>query len=441
MSKSIFDHLNAFMSEVGHEKTAAANTEAGGYTGGTSHPVKDVEDGTKPATTGARASENASDNKSHMDGRGEASVDSAPEAKAGGNDQDKRQLSGKATGEDPSVEDDYKSDKDDPGTTHPMKTEDGEKYASVDFSTARSNAIELGNSILADIATGKLTKSAAVLNPAQPTPAPAAPAGHRTEKQAAELDDAARLGYELAAVLGVEKMSAEQRTQATVAQTIRDAEFDADLVGGYLSKLAEEGGTPDPTGEGETSEDHSSPGDADSGQGEGTPGDGGPSGEQGGSKPSSPDPLAGLGGGGAPPADPGAGAGGADLQQVMQLLQMILAQQGGGAPPAGGDPLAGGGAPPMGGDPLAGGGAPTPPGAGGGGVGEEEALSQLAGGMGELGVSEQELAGAGPVGEKMASAVRKFKRSGKYQIKEASNARERQIRNFMKSHILELVGA
>jgi hypothetical protein len=37
-----------------------------------------------------------------------------------------------ATGEDPSVEDDYKGDKDDPGTEHPADAESvGEKYSSM----------------------------------------------------------------------------------------------------------------------------------------------------------------------------------------------------------------------------------------------------------------------------------------------------------------------
>ena len=41
---------------------------------------------------------------------------------------------------------------------------------------------------------------------------------------------------------------------------------------------------------------------------------------------------------------------------------------------------------------------------------------------------------------KIATAVQKFKLSGKYQMKEASEPRQRQLRDVMKSHVRELLG-
>jgi hypothetical protein len=56
-----------------------------------------------------------------------------------------------ATGEDAAAEKDYKGTKDDPGTSHPAKANDGEKYSSVTFKQAHSQCSTLGNEILADL--------------------------------------------------------------------------------------------------------------------------------------------------------------------------------------------------------------------------------------------------------------------------------------------------
>jgi hypothetical protein len=58
----------------------------------------------------------------------------------------------------------------------------------------------------------------------------------------------------------------------------------------------------------------------------------------------------------------------------------------------------------------------------------------------ESGVPGEELGAAGAEGAKLASALTSFKRSGKFQFKEATNDRERKIRDLMKAHVLELVG-
>ena len=93
------------------EKPGEANTEAGGYQGSTTHPVKDEDDRTEPADTGSRHAENAADNKAEPN-RGDATVDNTAEAstssQSGNFNQDDVQYNigtqQAATGEEPSVE-------------------------------------------------------------------------------------------------------------------------------------------------------------------------------------------------------------------------------------------------------------------------------------------------------------------------------------------------
>ena len=59
------------------EKSAEANTEAGGFQGGTTHPVKDVEDRTDDAEEGARSAENTDDVKTEPN-RGQSVDETAP---------------------------------------------------------------------------------------------------------------------------------------------------------------------------------------------------------------------------------------------------------------------------------------------------------------------------------------------------------------------------
>jgi hypothetical protein len=442
----IFGQLTEFMEEIAAEKQAAANTEAGGYAGTSSHPSTAVEDHTSDASEGARSAENSSDVKNDVDG---SSPDDISDGDAGPN-QDERQLNigtqQSATGEDPSVENDFKGDKDDPGTSHPADTSDGEKFGSLEekcgsasFDEAKSAALNLGNDILADFANGFAfgevqyqkkadappAQNAPVVNTGQQV-APAASA----EKQAVapEVQGAADAGYQLAAVLGMEKMSEEQRAQATIKQTIKDASFDADMVGSYLVTLAETaeknagGDLEDILGGAAEAEDHDDPGDEASGMEEGGDIDVGAE---------IPEEEAGPG------ADPGAG---------------ILEEMAGEAGPeeaamGGGEELGMGGDPAMGGEPsdeelaaviqqLV---QQAPPEEAG--ISDEEALAQLAMALQETGVPEAELAGAAPPeGPKLASALKAYKRSGKFQFKEAANDRERKIRDLMKAHVIELVG-
>jgi hypothetical protein len=422
------------MQEVAAEKTAAANTEAGGYVGESTHPSTDVDDSTNDASEGARSSENTADVKSEIPGK---SPDDLSEGDAGPA-QDDRQLNmgtqQSATGEDPSVENDFKGDKDDPGTTHPADTKDGEKFGSLEqacedasFMQAKTAALELGNDVLADFANGfgfgevQIQKKAqAPLVDQRQYSQPVAPPA---EKQAAvdpEAQAAADAGYQLASILGMEKLSEEERSAATIKQTIKDASYDADLVGSYLHTLANEA---EKQAEGLDEELMVDGGEDDLGgipgtqEGEDIGGEGMPI--------------------GADEVDPGAG-----------ILEEMAGGEGGELPPELGGELGGGegdieedGLPSKevllevieelvsaeGEDPAA-------------AVSPDEALEGVGNGMSEMGIPEEELAAAGADGAKLASALKSFKRSGKFRLKEATSDRERKIRDLMKAHVLELIG-
>lgn len=495
---SLFSALTALATEIQTEKTAATKprtkqadnpvpADPGGYQGASSHPTANVDNRGQSASEGARSSENESDVKADVPNN----VNSAPDAKDGQSDDVNINIgtTQSATGEDPSTEDDYKGGKDDPGSSHPARTDndalDGHKYASLKMGQAYDLHTNLANGILADLAMGQgsqLTKealakaanakSSGTLNPsaaganapAQPKTQMAGqpPAGEKTagaSPLAAAIEKAAaavkggkagdtpaagnpdlQAGYDLAAVLGVEKRAAQQHVAGLIETTINDAHIDADLFGAYYSafqKRASEGGE---AGEGE---DHNKAGDDTSGansaegtSGETSSGDGGHEASGGGGEKSLGDMLGGgsdpggLMGGGAPaPGGMGGGMGG-EQDALMQLASALdelgipldaLAAAGagagggaGGMPPAGGGmPPGGGGMPPMGGDPMAGGGDP----------------------MG---------GGAPPMGEgmKLASAVLNFKRSGKYQFKAANaGSPERVMRDQMKGYLQELLRA
>ena len=405
-TSQLFGQLSEFMEEIQAEKTASHDKDPGGHDGPSTHPSADVDDSLSDASEGARSAENSSDVKSDVEVDG---VDGQPEAKPGDGEDNQYNigLSQSATGEEPSVEDDFKGDKDDPGTAHVADTNDGEKfgsleekYASVSFAEAKNHALNLGNEILASFANGvAMDKQATDETTTTETATMAEAETAATTDVDPETKQAAEAGYNLAAALGMEKLSSEERVSASIEQTIKDAQLDADLVGSYLTDLAAglehqqekeaEGMLPDemedPTG----------------GAAEGDI-EGEPSGmEEGGDMGAElPEEL--LGGGeGLGEEDVAAALGGLEEPEV--------------------------------------------------GIGEEEALQELAMALDELGIEPEELAAAaGEEGglpkevvaecKKLASAVHGFKRSGRFQLKSADTERERHIRDLMKAHVMELVG-
>ncbi len=468
----MFSVLRSLAQDIGREKAAAANPakptvkqadgptpkDPGGYQGASSHPSAKIDNNVQNSSTGARSSENTSDMKADQ---GAPGVDSTPEAKnqEGSGSQDEQQLNigtqQSATGEDASVEDDYKGDKDDPGTSHPMKASIGEKYGQVKFAEAKRLATEYANDILADLTNGfgeqLFNKQAAAKPAATPAPAAAVPASAATptpasnpasqtllEKAAAAVKSpqapAMNAGYELAAALGVKQAEAQANVAACLESTIADAELDATLFANYYRPLLKKAGYKFAGDETETDngEDHGA-GAADTGSGAGGGGDsaappaGGAEGGAGGGD-SLGDLLGGGGdpggmaGAGGPPPDAGGGGGLGGPDKTMALQQLVAALMELGISP---EELASASAPPpspAGGAPggSALGGAPPPDAGMGGGGGGAPPMSE---------------------GMKLASVAKAFQRSGKFAFAPAMpGTPERELRDEIKGYVLEQLG-
>lgn len=400
-----FDQLRTWLNEINGEKSAAER-------GKTTHPSSKVDDGTHKATTGARASENERDVKQTIPG---PSVDATKEV---GRSQDELQknigLHQSATGEDPSVEDNYKDRPKDPGTTSEMSTAIGEKY-SFDLSTAdglqkaAQSMGALANQIMAEIAAGMTpekkaehTSKEAASSPSSPSPTEtSAQAGVSVTSPGTSLD-AAQAGYELARLMGLSKEAADATASNVLEGTIRQALYLGDRVGQLLvdlTKRAEEGKL------------HEEMPGADAGPPEQSAG-----GHMGGDMPAGLEAAMGGAGGVGPEGGAGPeGAGEPGTDEALQALAQVLVERGI-------DPKelaaliashGGGGAGGPGGAP---GGMPAP---------------EAPGAMG----------GPADMGAKIASAVCEFKRAGRYRYREPKTAAEKRLHKEMHNHIDEILKA
>ena len=451
MSTNVFDRVSSLVEEIGNEKQAAAKAamdDPGGQDGASSHPsaTSDSSELSQPAPEGAQSSDNESVVKEQTplvpDNDPELTPEAAPT-------QDEVQLGqgvdkAKATGEDPSTEEDYKGDKEDPseqgnknmgGTDHPASGDIGEKYSSVTRESVESLsdaalfklAAELGNDVNAVLANAFFdeNKKAELAQP-------------ETHNDAASKSAAADVGYTAAD-------ESDAFAAAVMGETVKAAQHQADLVVDYIARLSgslqkEAGGNPledmlGGEGEGEAHGTDEVPAPADDGgaailaamAGEGAPGGGGGMPLEGGAPEemlaggAPEEMLAGgapeeaLAGGGVPPE-----LGGMDEEAAVQELAAALEELG--IPPealaAAAMQSGGGGMPP-------GGGGEMPPG-GGMPPGGEAPAPEL----------PPELAGA-----KLAAAVESHKRSGKYRITEAKQGTaKRKVRDYMKGYVSELVG-
>jgi hypothetical protein len=470
----LFATLRDYFGEITgeHEKAAAARTkqgadtpdgiaDPGGYEGKSTHPSaeRSVAEHLRPEQTGARFSENTQDVKEDI---GSGSIENLPEeatspSKGSGN-QDKRQpnigVRNAATGEDTAVERKFKGTKDDPGTTSVMKADDGEKYGSWSMQKLAQFLGETGEAILADIANGKFAVKAGgigddVSNGTRKVPN-GQPARPRQDSQQSgqepasdEVKEAAQRGYELAAVLGLQDMSPEERAAQMIETIIKEASYQADLTAEFIAgygQVLQKAAAGEPV-EGVEGEDHSMPGDAASGA----------------------NPSGAMGGGAGAGGDAGGGEGAGVLSQIPpEVLQQLIAalqqgQMGGGMGGAGGQDIgAGDAAAAMGAD--GGGGGPDPSGAAGPsgegqaaeGFSPDQVNDQLAGGMQDMQLSPEQLeamapkvaADKRPLILKIASRVRQHVRSGRYDsTKRANTPAERQLRDEVKSYLAEVVGA
>jgi hypothetical protein len=251
---SLISRINSLLGEVGGNTKSASEMgmsgqgtkDPGGYSGPSTHPSARNATHTEPAPLGSRAKENESDVKEDHPGGGVDNVS----PNSGGTQDDKQYSIGTkqtATGEDPSVEDNYKGTKEDPGTTHPANAEEvGDKYASMQIRPLLKLAFDKMNGVLADIANGNhiayyngvIQKQAAAQNPQAPRQTLPAPNG--TANGAATL--AATAGYELADHAIKQAAAEKEAAQKVVARLIREAEEDADFVGDYHTKYAKHRG-------------------------------------------------------------------------------------------------------------------------------------------------------------------------------------------------------
>lgn len=254
----LFDKLRKLASEINGQPTKRA-AERGATEETSTHPSADGDNNTMPAVEGARSAENVSDIKEQ---EGPAGVD-ATAAAVPGTQQDKVMpnigMSQSATGEAPEIEDKYKGEKDDPGTTHPATAEMGEKYAKLTFQQKVAQFNRLANEALAEVAVGMVQKRAEEDEDDDDDDDKEEGKGELTGGQhkldvnnngKIEGSDLAALragkeaafaaGYEAAARAGLTQKQASEHVQTVLHNTMADAMRTADLVGNYLHAFAKQ---------------------------------------------------------------------------------------------------------------------------------------------------------------------------------------------------------
>jgi hypothetical protein len=402
--KPLYEQLDTWMQELQEIKTAAApqpsgQTKAAGPSGmgKTTHPSEKVDNYTHNAPEGARYRENEADVKKDVPANVEEASSKMDEDKVMPNIGTQQA----ATGEQTSVERDFKGTKDDGTTSHPADAEDvGEKYSSVSLTNLLKMAEAKANALLADIGNGLF---GGTISPAQP--APQNKQASTAQPQATPANVTA--GYATAAAAGtVDEQQLQKLAAAFIEQAVRDADLDADLVGAYITSWQQK----------RAAEDEEEP-----------------------------KPL--------PGADEG-GPGGGDVPPPgMPPMPMVAGGPGGpgagpdaGMPPAGGPPggPAGG---PAGADPLASLNAAAGDAAPSAGD-KQQALQDLLMALQELGIDPAQLADlsqqGGPEmaekGAKLASAAIAFQRTGRFRFAEAKTAQQRKNRDLIKDYVMEVAG-
>lgn len=439
---SLLETIGAISSTT---KSAEAYSEPGSQGGATTHPTKDVDDSLQKATEGSQSATNEADVKKDQP----LGVDKA-EAGGGGSQNDKQTdigITSKPTGEDSAAEtDSAKAGKDDPGSTHPARTDndslDGMKYASPvqRFRAFAKQAEAKGNALVAAVAAASDNAVKAANKPA------AKPAAKSAEAKPAE---AAQAGAALAddVTSDMDKQAAEAILTDAVAETVYGAEDAAMRYVDYMRKCAAaaysaQRARAQGTKSAAEGDDSSDPNEAEEGSSEdpsAPPADDG-SGGEGGGAPSDEQLMAALSGGG---GDAGAMGGGGDIGAEGAMEGMAGGDMGGGTPP--GDPAAGGGLPggmPPG-DPAAGGMAPpADPGMGAPGSGGDlspEDLQVLMHVLAQAGVTPEQLEAA--AAQKQAQLL-KAAQANKKPIPQwrPKNAAEAKRAEEMLAYVRELTG-
>lgn len=410
-TESLYENLTKLLTDVSPNQKQAFESVGGGEPGGqgatgsdTQHASKSVDNSLNPvaAKPGAFAQKLTTEVKA----QGPGAIDSAPDADPIKAEEIQADVGLKQTtvGRDPAQEGNYVGTQDEPGvgTATNAKFDDGKKYATVAEHMSKSAAdrraymTNLANEILSDIATD-VTAPAAPAAPATPKSAAATP--QASVDTAAEID-AMQAGYALAAALGMEKYSAEQRAQVTLRDTMLEADYDATLVHAWLHKCAADDADTD---------------DVDAAKADAA----GPVQDAPASGAAAPADMPAGGAAGDVPMPAPAAGGGDPVEDAMQQLT------GGEAAPAPGADAGMGGAP----------------------VSKEEMLQGLLMAMQELGITPDEVAAAASAGnpaqqqagQKIASETKKYQRAGKFKFEPVNNKRAREITDRAKGMLLEFV--
>ena len=275
MSTSLQNSINTieqFLATVGGSvKRAEANTEAGGYQSGTSHPVKDVDDRTEVAQEGARSAENDKDVK---EDQGAVGVNSAATAKSardilsglsryaamptynvkrsasavstpGSAADDQLQIgtNKQPTGEDPANEtNSAKAGKKDSDSAHPARTDneslDGHKFSYDNYTSLEKLASymnDIGNELVAQIAhvawTAKKAEDESTHGYAHEKKE--TKKQERLEhKEAVDAELAQLVGRDLAGVIS-DKQATDVMVHSVLSDIVKAASLKADLLSEY----------------------------------------------------------------------------------------------------------------------------------------------------------------------------------------------------------------
>ena len=249
----LFDKLRKLASEIHGQPIKRAEDGPGGASESeSSHPSAKGDNNTMPAVEGARSAENVSDIKEQ---EGPAGVDSTSPA-VPGTQQDKVMpnigMSQSATGEAPEIEDKYKGEKADPGTSHPATAEMGEKYAKLTFQQKVAQFNRLANEALAEVAIGMTQKRAEEDEEEDDEHEGKNKGGLKGDQYKLDVNNNGKIegsdlaalrndkeaaylaGYEAAAYAGLTQKQASAHVQNVLHDTMADAMRTADLVGNYL---------------------------------------------------------------------------------------------------------------------------------------------------------------------------------------------------------------
>ena len=253
----LFDKLRKLASEINGQPIKRA-AERGATEETSTHPSANGENNTRPATEGARSAENVSDIKEQ---EGPAGVD-ATAAAVPGTQQDKVMpnigMTQSATGEAPEIEDKYKGEKEDPGTSHPATAEMGEKYAKLTFQQKVAQFNRLANEALAEVAVGMVQKRAEEDDDDDDDDEEENNGELKGNQHKLDVNNNGKIegsdlaalragkeaayaaGYEAAARAGVSQKQAAAHVQSVLQGTMADAMQTADLVGNYLYAFAKQ---------------------------------------------------------------------------------------------------------------------------------------------------------------------------------------------------------